>query len=85
MNHTNFRDRKELSQTSEFNTLGLIDDKIRPKPHGLGGRVGGREWGGSVKAGRRGGEKPRLQSQREPPDRNLGTPQGSRDSVMDME
>ena len=42
---------------------------------GCGGRAGGRESGGSVKAGRQGGEKPRWQSQREPPDRDLGIPQ----------
>lgn len=48
---------------------------------GPGGRAGGREWGGSIKAGRLAGEKPRWQSQGEPPDRNLGMPQGSRGSV----
>lgn len=48
---------------------------------GLGGRAGGREWSGSIKAGRLAGEKSRWQSQGEPPDRNLGMPQGSRDPV----
>lgn len=48
---------------------------------GLGGRAGGREWGGSIKAGRLGGAKPGWPSQGELPDRNMGLPQDSRDSV----
>lgn len=58
MNHRNFRGRKGLSQTSEFNTLGLSGDDKRPNPHG--DVAGGAEWDGSVKAGRE-GEKARSQ------------------------
>lgn len=34
LNHRNFRGRKWLSQTSEFNTVGLIDDEMKTNPHG---------------------------------------------------
>lgn len=80
MNHRNFRGRKGLSQTSEFNTLRLIGDEMRPNPHGA--LTGGAEWDGSVKAGRE-GEKAKWQSHREPPDRNLGTSEESRASAME--
>lgn len=43
---------------------------MRPNPHG---DLEAGAWDGNVKAGREGGQKPRWQSHREPPDRTWGS------------